>query len=222
VEEGKATRIGLRMKAGENLRLQGKHARDCQLGDHCAHLCVDAQRMFLEQTEWHTPWFGRVLPQIVRLVADMPERTFFTRFIPAKAPGEGHGTWRNYYVRWASMTLDIMGKEMAGLVPELAMHVPPAHVVDKTVYSPWLNSDLHAQLQGKDVDTLIISGGETDICVLATALGAIDCGYRTILLTDALFSSVDETHDKVVDLYRTRFDMHVETATVDEIIANWR
>ena len=95
------------MKAEENLRLQGERARHYRL-DHCAHLCVDAQRMFLEQTEWHTPWFGRVLPQIVRLVAHKPERTFFTRFIPAKAPGEGYGTWRNYYVRWASMTLDIM------------------------------------------------------------------------------------------------------------------
>jgi nicotinamidase-related amidase len=114
------------------------------------------------------------------------------------------------------------GKGKVDLVPDLAATVPPAHVVDKHVYSPWIHTDLHAQLRQKHVDTLILSGGETDICVLATALGAIDLGYRTILVTDALFSSVDETHDKTIDLYRARFDMQVETATAEAIIAKWR
>jgi len=33
------------------------------------------------------------------------ERTIFTRFIPASYPGEGQGTWKRYYERWASMTV---------------------------------------------------------------------------------------------------------------------
>ena len=30
----------------------------------------------------------------------------FTRFIPARRPGEGEGIWRRYYERWASMTIE--------------------------------------------------------------------------------------------------------------------
>ena len=37
-------------------------------------------------------------------------------------------------------------------------------------------------------DTLIFTGVETDVCVLATAIGAIDRGYRTILISDAMAS----------------------------------
>jgi PhnB protein len=34
-------------------------------------------------------------------------------------------------------------------------------------------------------DTLILTGAETDVCVLSTALGAIDHGYRVIIVEDA-------------------------------------
>ena len=36
---------------------------------------------------------------------------------------------------------------------------------------------------------LVLSGAETDICVLSTALDAIDFGYRVILVEDVLCSS---------------------------------
>jgi len=74
------------------------------LGAACLHLCVDVQRMFSEGTDWHTPWMGRVLPNVVRLVEARPEHTLITRFFPARHPGEGRGTWAHYYERWASMT----------------------------------------------------------------------------------------------------------------------
>jgi nicotinamidase-related amidase len=38
-------------------------------------------------------------------------------------------------------------------------------------------------------ETLIISGGETDVCVLSTVLSAVDLGYRIILVEGALCSS---------------------------------
>ncbi len=58
----------------------------------------------------------------------------------------------------------------------------------KHVYSPWTGTlDLHQQLRGDGIDTVIITGGETDVCVLATMLGAIDWGFRVILVTDALW-----------------------------------
>jgi nicotinamidase-related amidase len=192
------------------------------LGDGVIHLCVDMQRMFEEPTEWHLPWMSRVLPAIVTLCEARPERTVFTRFIPAREPGAGQGTWRRYYERYAQMTLERLGEEMVGLSPALQRFVPPAKVIDKWVYSPWLGSDLDRQLKAGAIDTVIVSGGETDVCVLATVLGAIDLGYRVIVATDAICSSADPPHDAAVDLYHQRYGMQVEPMEVATILRHWR
>jgi nicotinamidase-related amidase len=187
-------------------------------GETAVHLCVDMQRVFAESTEWKMPWLERVLPNIVSVTSAHPERTIFTRFIPARKPGQGVGMWRHYYERWGSMTIDRLGPEMIGLVPDLAKFVPPARTFDKYVYSPWTGSDLHQQLRSGGIDTVIITGGETDVCVLATMLGAIDWGFRVILVTDALCSSADETHDAMMNVYMNRFGEQVETVTTQTLL----
>jgi nicotinamidase-related amidase len=111
---------------------------------------------------------------------------------------------------------------MIGLVPELARFVPPARTYDKHVYSPWTGSDLHEQLRSARIDTVIITGGETDVCVLATMLGAIDWGFRVILITDALCSSADKTHDAMMDVYMNRFGEQVETVTTETLLESWQ
>ena len=189
------------------------------LGNSSLHVCVDMQRLFAEQTDWHTPWMMRIVPQIARLAASRP--TIFTRFIPADRPGEGEGNWRRYYERWASMTIERLGAPMIELVPELASLVPPGEVVDKRVYSPWVDNTLQDRLVARGIDTLVVSGGETDVCVLATVMGAIDRGYRVVIVTDGLCSSSDETHDALLRLYFGRFGQQVETATTEQILANW-
>lgn len=174
-------------------------------GPYAIHICVDMQRIFAEDTEWRTPWFDRVLPNIVEITAARSERTVFTRFIPARTTAQGVGAWRRYYERWSSMTIDRLGPDMVDLVPDLARFAPPAWVLDKRVYSPWTGSDLHLRLREKSIDTVVITGGETEVCVLATMLGAIDWGFRVILVTDALCSSADETHDAMMEVYLNPF-----------------
>ena len=192
------------------------------LGASCVHICVDMQRLFAEPTEWQMPWMQKVLPTIVELVSAHPEQTVFTRFIPARRPGQGMGMWRHYYERWGSMTIQELGAPMIGLVPQLTRFTPPAQVFDKHVYSPWIGTDLHELLRKATVDTVVVSGGETDVCVLATVMGAIDWGFRTILATDALCSSSDEAHDALMEFYQGRLGEQLETATAETILRNWR
>lgn len=182
------------------------------------HLCVDMQRMFAEQTEWHTPWMERVLPNVVRLVEMDPARTVFTRFIPPRSPEDVAGTWRRYYRRWANMTRDALAPELIDLVAELSHFVPPGGIEDKAVMSPWSGS-LHARLRAAGVHTLIISGAETEVCVLAAVMGAIDRGYRVVIAADALCSGADSTHDAMLEIYKRRFGMQVETVTTAELLA---
>lgn len=164
---------------------------------------------------------ARVLPVVVRLCERKAERTCFTRFIPARSPREGEGTWRRYWRRWASMTLENLGEERVELLPELQVFTPPARVLDKSRYSPWLNTGLASALMASRVDTLVVTGAETDMCVLATVLGAVDMGFRVVVVSDALCSSSDQSHDALLALYHDRFGQQIETAECDEVLEMW-
>lgn len=188
------------------------------LGGNWVHLCIDMQRLFADETDWHAPWMERILPEVVRLVEMQPGRTVFTRFIPPRTAEDVGGTWRRYYQRWSAMTRNRLDPGLLDLVPDLARHAPPARIVDKPIYSPWLGSRLHGELMAASVDTVIISGAETEVCVMAAVIGAIDLGYRVIIATDAICSSADSTHDAMHHIYDSRFGMQVETAQVVEIV----
>src|SRR5699024_5671757 len=100
--------------------------------------------------------------------------------------------------------------------------VPPAQLFDRPVYSPWTDGRLHNQLRKNGISTLIMTGSETDICVLATVLGAVDRGYRVVVVADAVCSSTDTGHDAAMTLYRNRLAHQIEVAPLAEIRESWR
>jgi nicotinamidase-related amidase len=106
-------------------------------------------------------------------------------------------------------------------MPPLAALAPPARVFDKPVYSAFAGYRLHQHLQERGADTLIVTGSETDMCVLATVIGAVDHGYRVILVTDAVCSSSDEGHDALLKLYSERYSLQIETCDAETILSSW-
>ena len=76
-------------------------------------------------------------------------------------------------------------------------------------------------LRRRGTDALVITGAETDVCVLAVVLDAVDLGYRVVLVTDAICSSSDATHDALLILYRNRFGQQIETITSEALLAGW-
>jgi nicotinamidase-related amidase len=185
------------------------------------HLCVDMQNLFAETTPWHTPWMARVLPAVEAVVSRFPERTVFTRFVPPAHPQDMPGAWARYYERWSELTLSRIDPVLIELVPSLARFLPPAVVVDKRVYSPFVERGLLQLLRKRHTDALIITGAETDVCVLAAVLGAVDFGYRVVLVTDAICSSSDETHDALLTLYHQRFAQQIETVDTETLLRHW-
>jgi nicotinamidase-related amidase len=89
---------------------------------------------------------------------------------------------------------------------------------DKTTYSPWIGGELHRILSSEGVETVVLSGGETDVCVLAAALGAIDLGYRVVVLRDAVCSSADDTHNASLELLGDRFSVQLELVTTEAFL----
>lgn len=186
-----------------------------------AHICVDMQNMFAEGTEWHAPWMLRVLPAVAAIAERFADRTIFTRFLPADTNQSAPGAWRRVYTRWPNMTRERLDPELIDIVPQLRRYVPPAKIFDKSTYSPWCDGRLHQLLRERSVDAVLISGGETDVCVLAAMLGAIDLGYRVILPQNALFGSADETHDAILTVYRSRFQQQLTVCSAEDAVNYW-
>lgn len=185
------------------------------------HLCVDMQNLFADDTPWRTPWMDRVRPVASRLARHRPERTIFTRFITPERPEDMPGAWRRYYERWRELTRERIDPRLLELVPELKELVPPAAVFDKQVYSPFHDGRLAKLLRERDAGSLVISGTETDVCVLAAVLDAVDEGFRVVVAADALCSSTDETHDALMTLYHERYGQQIEVAKTDLILDHW-
>lgn len=193
-----------------------------RLTANTVHLCIDMQRLFSADGPWPTPWMDRVLPVVAELAGRFPERTVFTRFITPLHPDEMPVAWRRYYRRWRQTTRQHLDPSLLDLLPPLARLVPPASVIDKDRYSAFAQPALLDALQARGADGLIVTGSETDVCVLATVLDAVDLGYRVILVRDAVCSSSDEGHDALLAVYHRRYSEQIETADAHDILREWR
>ena len=180
------------------------------------------QRIFSSEGPWATPWMERVLPVVTEIASRFPERTVFTRFITPERPEEMPGTWRGYYNKWRETTRERIDPRMLDLLPPLSNLVPPAKVIDKMRYSSFVGSGLLAHLEDRGTDGLIVTGSETDVCVLATVLDAVDLGYPVILVRDAVCSSSDAGHDALLEVYHRRYSLQIQTADAQDILRHWK
>jgi nicotinamidase-related amidase len=161
------------------------------------------------------------MPAVVSLVEHAPQRTVFTRFVPPPTVPAG-GAWRDFYERWPALTRSQVEPHLLELMPPLALFVPPAAVFDKAGFSAFSAPALCAHAAARRADTVILSGAETEMCVLATALAALDLGYRVVIARDAICSASDPGHDAVQRVLDERFTAQIRTLDVAEIRALWR
>jgi nicotinamidase-related amidase len=180
------------------------------------------QKIFSRGGIWQTPWMERVLPVVVDIAARHQARTVFTRFITPMHATDRPGQWRRYFEKWQCATRAELSSSELELVPALQQFVPPARIFDKPAYSAFSESPVGSFLFEKGVRTLVVTGCETDVCVLATVLDAIDMGFRVVLVEDALCSSSDAGHDALMTLYRNRFSEQIELIKSQELAMLWR
>jgi nicotinamidase-related amidase len=192
------------------------------LGPKTLHLCIDMQRLFAEKTVWHTACLPALIDPIRRIALARPGRSVFTRFVTPPTAADATGTWSRYYSHWSSVTLDRMAPEMLDLVPELAALVPPDRIVDKTTHSAFCTGELAGLVAEERPDALVVTGVETDVCVLSTVLDAIDRGIHVVVVSDAVGGSVEASHRVTLDHVYPRYNQHLEIMTADEVIAAWR
>jgi len=168
------------------------------------------------------PWMERVLPTVESIVSRYGERTIFSRFITPLDPTERAGQWQAYFRKWPQATRTRLRPADLDLVRRLAGFVPPAMVVDKPAYSAFTGSRLFYLLVERHVTTVVVTGAETDVCVLSTVLSAVDLGFRVVIIEDALCSSSDTGHDALMTMYRTRFHGQIDLLPAEQLPELWR
>jgi nicotinamidase-related amidase len=70
-------------------------------------------------------------------------------------------------------------------ITERLAPLPDELIIDKGRYSAFHRTDLDARLKALGVDTLIVCGVLTDVCVLSTVFDAFALGYHIRLISDA-------------------------------------
>lgn len=186
------------------------------------HVAVDMQRLFGEVTEWHCATLADVLDRVGAIAAHAPSRTVFTRFRTPRTLEDAGGQWRHYYRRWQSVLGEALAPEMFDLMPQLSAFSGASRTVDKMTYSAFGSRAFHDLLGTLRPSALVLTGVETDVCVLATMLDAVDHGYRTVLIEDAVTSASENGHDAVLEIARERFAEQIEVIGTETLLKAWR
>ncbi|QDL93363.1 cysteine hydrolase [Paroceanicella profunda] len=184
-------------------------------------ICIDMQRLFLEPGPWHTPAGHDILPTCVALARARPEASLFTRFLPARSAETASGSWARYYRHWEAVTLERTGPETVDLVAPLLGLAAPERVFDKTTYDAFDAAPFARAIAAATPSALVFTGIETDVCVLASVLSAVDLGYRCLLVTDAVAGSDPQAHSACLAHVYPRFDQQVEMLTTAELMPHW-
>jgi nicotinamidase-related amidase len=114
------------------------------------------------------------------------------------------------------------GTRLAEIVPQLAPQ-PGDLVIEKQTYSPFVSSDLDAQLRARGIERLYITGLHTDCCARHTSGDAFQKGYDLVWITDALAAFTPEAHQAGLEYFKAWYanDPTRQLITTDRAVAEW-
>ena len=113
------------------------------------------------------------------------------------------------------------GTKLAAIVPALAPQAEDL-VIEKQTYSPFVSSDIDAQLRARGIERLYITGLHTDCCARHTSADAFQRGYDLVWVTDTLAAFTEEAHRAGIDYFKAWYATDPEQLrTTDQVIAAW-
>lgn len=92
-------------------------------------------------------------------------------------------------------------------------------IVKKHRYSGFVHTMLESILQTLKIETLIITGVSTNLCVESTARDGFMLDYRIVLMKDACAAFSQEEHDMTLKTVDTYFGMVADT---EQVVSFWR
>ncbi len=199
-----------------------------------ALLVVDMQRGFVDPGEaMEVPAARDVVPTIQRLLAmfrDQRLPVIFSEFIYSERvpllvgalhpehrpapPGAPRGLGRP-----SSSCLE--GHPSAETIRELAPRADEL-VIRKHWYDAFAGTPLDGALRARGVTSLVVTGTMTDICVLATVVGAFNREYRVTVVDDGVATLSPEIQHAALDIIRRAYGRVVSCKQIADTIADGR
>ena len=114
------------------------------------------------------------------------------------------------------------GTPQADIVPAVAPHAGDL-VIPKRTYSPFVSSNIDAELRARGVERLYITGLHTDCCARHTAADAFQRGYDLVWVTDALQAFTDDAHRQGLEYFKTWYvvDPARQLRLAAQVTAEW-
>ena len=199
-----------------------------------ALVVVDMQRGFLDPGEaMEVPPARDIVPTIRSLVDGFRARRLpvvFTEFTYSPAVpllvGELHPEHRpappgaaGGFGRPSSSCLE--GTDSARTIEALAPR-PGEPVIRKRWYDGFAGTELDGALRARGATGLVITGTMTDICVLATVVGAFNREYRITVVEDGVATLWPQIQWAALDIVGRAFGRVVSSREVLDTIAAWQ
>jgi ureidoacrylate peracid hydrolase len=185
-----------------------------------AHVVIDLQNGFVAPgSAVETPMTLRIMPQVNAISAAMRQAgtlNIFIRF--TYDPG-----WTGFYGRFAPgkdaplKAAFTPGSEQHALWPGMDVQ-PQDLILDKTRFSAMIpgTCDLDAVLKARGIDTLVVTGCESNCCCESTIRDAQQMNYKIVFVADGNAAATDAAHNgAVADLFGV---FGCDIATADEVI----
>ena len=92
----------------------------------------------------------------------------------------------------------------AQIIEEVAP-MPGDHIVYKNRFNGFVNTDLQEVLQRLKVDTVLMTGWRTDVCIAQTAIEAFYKGYHVVIAEDGVNSTTQREHEHGMSLMQINY-----------------
>jgi len=190
-----------------------------------AHIVVDLQNGFMAPGQpAEIPMAREIVSNVNRISGALRAAGGLVVYIQNTIDAAAKEAWSNWFTymsgerRQASMDAAFAeGSYGHSLWPELDV-LPSDLKMKKNRFGAFVpgSSPLHAVLQGRGIDTVIITGTATNVCCESTARDAMMMNYKVIFVSDGTATYNDEEHNATLGIMLAMF---ADVMTTDEVVS---
>ena len=154
----------------------------------------------------------KIIPNIKRLVESARKKG-----IPVIYSNDAHLQTDYELGKWGKHAMK--GTKMAEVIPQLKPEKEDC-VLEKRAYSGFFETGLASLLRSLKVDTLILTGLHTNLCVRHTAADAFFRGYEIKIPKDATDAFTENAYKEGLQYLKEYYN--AEITDTDKIIKEWK
>jgi ureidoacrylate peracid hydrolase len=189
-----------------------------------AHIVVDLQNGFMAPGQpVEIAQAREIVPNVNRISSALRAAGGLVVYIQNTIDDAAKRDWSNWFAYMSGKKREAAifaafaeGSYGHALWPELEV-LPQDIRVNKRRFGALVpgSSDLHAVLQARNIDTLIITGTATNVCCESTARDAMMMNYKVIFVADGTATYNDEEHNAALGIILAMF---ADVMTTDEVV----